>query len=99
MGGSHLDPSDRDSVLKNTKFVLVELGELDSTLRGDLARIKAFLSECTDVIRKPYGKSDEEYHNVLRNGKPNRFFERPNRKPPFLGYPGRKMQYQQTKPD
>lgn len=60
-GGSHLDPSDRDSVLKNTKFVLVELGELDSTLRGDLARIKAFLSENTDVIRKPYGKSDEEY--------------------------------------
>ena len=35
---------------------MIELAELDSMSRGDVARIKAFISRTTDRFRPPYGR-------------------------------------------
>lgn len=63
-GGSNIDTSNKDSIIKNTKYVLVELGELDSTIKGDLGKLKAFITESSDIIRRPYGKNEEEYPRI-----------------------------------
>lgn len=53
--GAHLDPSDKDTVIKCISGWICELGELDATFRkADIARLKAFLSNQYDNIRLPY---------------------------------------------
>jgi putative DNA primase/helicase len=53
--GAHLDPSDKDTVIKCISGWICELGELDATFRkADIARLKAFLSNQFDMIRLPY---------------------------------------------
>ena len=53
--GAHLDPSDKDTVIKCISGWICELGELDATFRkADIARLKAFLSNLIDTIRLPY---------------------------------------------
>lgn len=59
--GIHLDPNNKDSVEKATGYWIVELGELDSTLKKDVTRLKAFLSEQVDVYRKSYGRTRNSY--------------------------------------
>lgn len=60
--GQFLDPSDKDSVLKNIQYWINELGELDGIFKKtDIARLKAFLSESEDVLRQPYGRCTETY--------------------------------------
>lgn len=46
-----LDPANKDSVRKATSYWICELGEIESTLSKDLARLKAFLTEDYDVYR------------------------------------------------
>ena len=59
--GLELDPSDKDKINQCIKYWVVELGELDSTLKKDLAKIKAFLTEQVDEFRKPYHASPNRY--------------------------------------
>jgi len=60
--GAHLDPSDKDSVIKCVSGWICELGELDATFRkSDIARLKAFLSNQIDVIRLPYDKTTSNF--------------------------------------
>ena len=53
--GLELDPSDKDKVYQCIKYWVCELGELDSTLKKDLAKLKAFITEQIDEFRRPYG--------------------------------------------
>lgn len=55
--GHSLDPSDKDSVLEAVRYAITELGELESTLKRDLARLKAFLTKDCDEIRLPYART------------------------------------------
>ncbi len=59
--GHHLDPRSKDDVLGAITHWVVELGELDSTLRKDVAALKAFLSNNQDKVRRPYGRAESEY--------------------------------------
>lgn len=52
--GLDLDSSDKDKINQCIKYWVCELGELDSTLKKDLAKLKAFLTEQEDEYRKPY---------------------------------------------
>lgn len=52
--GMHIDPSNKDSIIKATSNWIVELGELDATFKSDLAKLKAFFTEKTDFYRVPY---------------------------------------------
>ena len=46
----------KDSVLQTRGVWIIELAELDSMHRGDVSRIKAFMSRQIDRIRPPYGR-------------------------------------------
>lgn len=49
-----LDPTNKDSVRKATSYWICELGEIESTLAKDLARLKAFITEDYDTYRIPF---------------------------------------------
>jgi predicted P-loop ATPase len=50
----HLDPGSKDSVLAAIAHWIAELGELDSSFRRDVARLKGFITNDRDLIRLPY---------------------------------------------
>lgn len=60
--GASLNTHDKDSKLGVLKYWLVELGELDSTFRkSDIAALKAFISNSTDEIRRPFARDASKY--------------------------------------
>lgn len=59
--GQELDPSNKDSIRANTKYWISELGELDGTLKRDLAKLKAFFTESQDEFRLQYERMFEKY--------------------------------------
>jgi len=57
----HLDASNKDSILGAVSHWIVEIGELDSSFRKDVARLKGFLTTTHDKVRRPYGRDESEY--------------------------------------
>jgi putative DNA primase/helicase len=57
----HLDAGDKDSQLGAVENWIVEIGELDSSLRRDVARLKGFITSGADKIRRPYGRVTVNY--------------------------------------
>jgi len=57
----HLDVSNKDTILGAVSHWLVEIGELDSSFRKDVARLKGFLTSDYDKIRRPYARTESEY--------------------------------------
>lgn len=60
--GANLDPANKDDVMRVLEYWIVELGELDSTFRKDIARLKAFITSSTDHIRAPYAQKATRYY-------------------------------------
>jgi putative DNA primase/helicase len=52
----HLDTANKDSIINAINHWVVEIGELDSSFKKDIARLKGFLTNDCDKLRKPYGK-------------------------------------------
>jgi predicted P-loop ATPase len=46
----------KDSVLQTRGVWIIELSELDAMTRGEVSRVKAFMSRQVDRIRPPYGR-------------------------------------------
>ncbi len=42
---------------------IVEIGELDSSFKKDVARLKGFITGDTDKVRRPYARADSEYQH------------------------------------
>jgi putative DNA primase/helicase len=62
MVGAVLDPNNKDHVINATSHWLVELGELDATFRkADIARLKSFITNGVDKVRRPYDRIESEY--------------------------------------
>lgn len=57
----HLDAGNKDSIITAVCHWIVEIGELDSSFKKDIARLKGFLTGDRDKLRRPYGRSDSEY--------------------------------------
>lgn len=57
----HLDAGNKDSLLTAIAHWIVEIGELDSSFKKDIARLKGFLTTDRDKVRRPYGRTDSEY--------------------------------------
>ena len=57
----HLDPGNKDSLITAISHWIVEIGELDSSFKKDIARLKGFLTSDSDKVRKPYGRINSEY--------------------------------------
>lgn len=60
-GDHHLDPSNKDSIITATTHWIVEIGELDSSFKKDIARLKGFLTADRDKVRRPYGRADMDF--------------------------------------
>jgi putative DNA primase/helicase len=59
---AHIDPDNKDSIISAVSHWLVELGELDGTLRkADIARLKGFISQDVDQFRRPYARAEGKY--------------------------------------
>lgn len=59
--GMSLDPTVKDDVLAVIRFWIVELGELNDTLRKEKQdKLKAFFTRNSDNLRKPYKRASEE---------------------------------------
>jgi len=57
-----IDPANKDTIIRAASHWLVELGELDGTLRkADIARLKGFISQDVDTFRRPYSREDERF--------------------------------------
>ena len=57
----HLDAGNKDSIITAVSHWIVEIGELDSSFKKDIARLKGFLTSDRDKLRRPYGRTDSEY--------------------------------------
>jgi putative DNA primase/helicase len=57
----HLDGNNKDSILTAICHWIVEIGELDSSFKKDIARLKGFLTSDQDKLRRPYARGDSEY--------------------------------------
>lgn len=57
----HLDGSNKDSVLGAVANWIVEIGELDSSFKKDVARLKGFITSDSDRVRRPYARSESVY--------------------------------------
>ena len=57
----HLDAGNKDSLLTAIAHWIVEIGELDSSFKKDIARLKGFLTSDRDKVRRPYARGDSEY--------------------------------------
>ena len=54
--GLSVDPRSKDSLISAISCWIGELAELESTLRGDLQLLKAFITADSDEIRHPYDR-------------------------------------------
>jgi predicted P-loop ATPase len=59
--GHHMDARNKDDVIAAVCHWIVEIGELDSSFKKDIAALKGFLTNNRDKIRRPYGRVDSEY--------------------------------------
>ncbi len=57
----HMDAGNKDSIITAVSHWIVEIGELDSSFKKDIARLKGFITSDRDKLRRPYGRSDSDY--------------------------------------
>lgn len=57
----HLDAGNKDTILGAIAHWIVEIGELESSFKKDIARLKGFLTTDADRVRRPYDRRESEY--------------------------------------
>lgn len=57
----HLDAANKDTILGAITNWIVEIGELESSFKKDIARLKGFLTADSDRVRRPYDRRESEY--------------------------------------
>lgn len=58
--GHSLNPDDKDSIIQGTRTIITELGEMDSTLKSEQARLKSFFTNSVDTYRAAYDRVQTE---------------------------------------
>lgn len=54
----HIDPGDKDSVLRATRYAVVEWPELAGASKREQEALKSYFSQLEDIARPPYAKGD-----------------------------------------
>lgn len=57
--GTSIDFRDKDTYIRALSCWIAELGEIESTFKSDVERLKAFITQEQDEFRRPYGRGDE----------------------------------------
>ena len=58
--GICVDFRDKDSYIRAVSCWITELGEIESTFKSDVERLKAFITQSRDEYRLPYGRVDDK---------------------------------------
>lgn len=56
-----IDPSDKDCILALSRYMIVNIDELDGLRRDEVAKLKAFISRGIITKRLSYGKNDNKF--------------------------------------
>ena len=56
----HLDAHNKDSILGAVCHWIVEVGELESSMKKEVSRLKGVLTRDSDKVRKPYARGESE---------------------------------------
>jgi putative DNA primase/helicase len=56
-----MDAANKDSILLAIRHWIVEIGELDSSFKKDVARLKGFITNDRDKLRLPYDRKESNY--------------------------------------
>lgn len=60
--GAFLDPTSKDCLVTLASHWIIELGELDGTLRkADIARLKSHITSDMDIVRRPFTRKDSHF--------------------------------------
>lgn len=59
--GMELDVKDKDKLFSLISNWIVELGEIDGSMKQEQAKLKAFTTQSNDRLRRPYAKSPDNY--------------------------------------
>lgn len=59
--GKDLDIKDKDKLFSLISNWIVELGEIDGSMKQEQAKLKAFTTQSNDQLRRPYAKSHDTY--------------------------------------
>lgn len=57
--GTSIEFRDKDTYIRALSCWIAELGEIESTFKSDVERLKAFITQEQDEFRRPYGRGDE----------------------------------------
>lgn len=57
--GHYIDFRDKDTYIRAVSSWITELGEMESTFRTDIEKLKAFITQPSDTFRRSYGRADE----------------------------------------
>lgn len=57
----HMDANNKDAQIAACKHWIVEIGELDSSFKKDIARLKGWITKNEDKIRIPYAKRESVF--------------------------------------
>jgi putative DNA primase/helicase len=57
--GQHLDSRDKDTYRRAVSAWIVEFGEIETTFKSDIEKLKAFITTAVDEYRLPYGRADQ----------------------------------------
>ncbi len=73
-GDARIDPTNKDSVKQSVKYFVVEIGELEATLRHADESLRSFLSSDVDEFRKPYARTESKFtRRTIFGGTVNEF--------------------------
>ena len=59
--GKCINPDNKDSIIEATSVWICELGEIGSTMRKDVDKVKAFITLAADEYRVPYARTHERH--------------------------------------
>ena len=62
--GRAVNPDNKDSIIQATSVWICELGEIGSTMKKDLDKVKAFMTLPSDEYRAPYGRTYIRYPRI-----------------------------------
>ena len=57
----HMDGYNKDSILSAIRHWICELGELDSSFKSGISRIKGYITANIDKVRQPYDRVESEF--------------------------------------
>ncbi len=59
-----VNPNDKDSILALARYIMINMDELDSLNKKDVAKLKAFISRGEITKRVAYGRHDEHFARI-----------------------------------